>query len=151
MQSNEDLLNYIACREVVSVLDASRPIWIDGQNRKQESFEAFFMWLGVEKTTLIRFCIMDMWKPYLAALKMYRPTTAVLFDKFHVVAKIPWAMDTGRRNEYVRHNGNQRKYIKGQRFNLLDIRKSLKWKWFEPFLMVVLIVENHWDGIVSWC
>lgn len=122
---DEVKLGTIGWRVVVSDLDARRPIWIGGHNRKQESFEDFFTWLGVEKTKLIRLCVMDMWKPYLAALKKYCPTAAVVFDKFHVVVKMSEAMDTVRRNEYARLNGKQRKYIKGQRFNLLANRGSL--------------------------
>ncbi|MDP2815590.1 MAG: transposase, partial [Rectinemataceae bacterium] len=28
---------------------------------------------------------------------------------------------------------------------------GLKWKRLEPFQKVVRMVENHWEGIVSWC
>lgn len=96
---DEVKLGTMGWRVVVSALDAHRPIWIGGQNRKQESFEAFFTWLGEEKTKLIRLCVIDMWKPYRAAFKKYCPTAVVIFDKFHVVVKISEAMDTVRRNE----------------------------------------------------
>ena len=75
---DEVKLGTMGWRVVVSDLDTRRPIWIGGQNRKQESFEAFFSWLGEEKTKLIRLCVMDMWKPYLAALKKCCPTAAVV-------------------------------------------------------------------------
>lgn len=122
---DEVKLGTMGWRVVVSDLDARRPIWIGGQNRKQESFEAFFTWLGEDKSKLITLCVMDMWKPYLAALRKCCPSAAVVFDKFHVVAKLSEAMDTVRRNEYARLNGKQRKFIKGQRFNLLANRGSL--------------------------
>lgn len=122
---DEVKLGTMGWRVVVSDLDARRPIWIGGQNRKQESFEAFFTWLGEERTKLIRLCVMDMWKPYLAALKKRCPSAVVVFDKFHVVAKMSEAMDTVRRNEYARLNGKQRTFIKGQRFNLLANRGTL--------------------------
>lgn len=81
--------------------------------------------MGPEWTKLIRPCVMDMWKPYLAALKKCCPTAAVVFDKFHVAARMSEAMDTVRRNEYARLDGKQRKFIKGQRFNLLVNRGRL--------------------------
>lgn len=199
---DEVYLGGMGWRIVVSDLIARRPIWIGGHDRKQESFEAFFTWLGEEKCKLIKLCVMDMWKPYRAALKKFCPTADVVFDKFHVVAKMSEAMDEVRRNEYARLNGKQRKFIKGQRYNLLANRgnlsqtgrqeldqtfkanrrlytayllkedfdrlwsykspiwmlkfwtswkEGLKWKRLEPFQKVVLMVEAHWEGIISWC
>ena len=121
-------LGKMGYRVVVSDLDAGRPIWIGGTDRSQESFEAFFAWLGEEKTKQIRLGVMDMWKPYLAALKKFCPDADVVFDKFHVVAKMSEALDDVRRSEYARLNGEERKFIKGQRFNLLANRGNLSQK-----------------------
>ena len=120
-----DRLGRMGWRVVVSDLDAGRPIWIGGKDRSQENFEAFFLWLGEDKYKLITLCVMDMWRPYRAALRKFCPTADVVFDKFHVVAKMSEAMDAVRRSEYARLNGEQRKFIKGQRFNLLANRGSL--------------------------
>jgi len=121
-------LGKMGYRVVVSDLDAGRPIWLGGTDRSQESFEAFFAWLGEEKTKQIRLGVMDMWKPYLAALKKFCPDADVVFDKFHVVAKMSEALDDVRRSEYARLNGEERKFIKGQRFNLLANRGNLSQK-----------------------
>lgn len=118
-------LGKMGYRVVVSDLDAGRPIWIGGTDRSQESFEAFFTWLGEEKAKKIRLGVMDMWKPYLAALKKYCPDADVVFDKFHIVAKMSEALDEVRRSEHARLNGSERKFIKGQRFNLLANRGNL--------------------------
>lgn len=195
-------LGAMGYRIVVSDLDQRRPIWIGGHDRKQESLEAFFSLLGKEKCANITLGVMDMWKPYLAALKKHCPKADVVFDKFHVVAKVGEAMDTIRRNEYARLNGKERKFIKGQRYNLLANRSnlsktgkheldqtlkankrlytayvlieefdrlwsyksptwmtkfwtswknSLKWKRLEPLQKVARMVDDHWEGIVSWC
>jgi transposase len=64
-------------------------------------------------------------QPYLAELKKFCPGVDVVFDKFHVVAKIPEAMDEVRRSEYTRLNGKERKFIKRRQFNLLANRGSL--------------------------
>ena len=122
---DEIRLGKMGWRVVVSDLDAGRPIWIGGKDRSQESFEAFFLWLGEDKSKLIKLCVMDMWRPYRAALMKFCPTADLVFDKFHVVAKMSEAMDAVRRSEYARLNGEQRKFIKGQRFNLLANRGSL--------------------------
>jgi transposase len=122
---DELLLGKMGWRIVVSDLDACRPIWIGGKDRTQESFAGFFTWLGEEKCKKIRLGVMDMWKPYLKALKKACPTADVVFDKFHVVAQLSKAMDEVRRSEYSRLNGEKRKFIKGQRFNLLANRGNL--------------------------
>lgn len=195
-------LGAMGYRIVVSDLDQRRPIWIGGHDRKQASLETFFSFLGKEKCEKITLGVMDMWKPYWAALKSFCPNADVVFDKFHVVAKVGEAMDTIRRNEYARLNGKDRKFIKGQRYNLLANRgtltksgkqeldqtlkankrlytayvlkedfdrlwsyksstwmtkfwtswkNSLKWKRLEPFQKVARMVDEHWEGIVSWC
>lgn len=125
---DEIQLGKMGYRVVVSDLDAGLPIWVGGTDRSQESFEMFFAWLGEEKTKKIRLCVMDMWKPYLAALKKLCPDADVVFDKFHVVSKLSEAMDAVRRSEYARLNGKERKFIKGQRFNLLANRGNLSRK-----------------------
>jgi transposase len=122
---DEILLGKLGWRIVVSDLDERRPIWVGGQNRKQESLEPFFIGLGAEGCSKITVGVMDMWKPYLAALKKYCPQADVIFDKFHVVAQLSIAMDEVRRSEYARLNGKERKFIKGQRYNLLANRGSL--------------------------
>lgn len=122
---DEIRLGKMGWRIIVSDLDECRPIWIGGKDRKQESFEAFFTWLGADKCKMITLGVMDMWKPYLAALKKCCPTADVVFDKFHVVAQMSLAMDEVRRSEYARLNGKDRKFIKGQRFNLLANRGNL--------------------------
>ena len=122
---DEVRLGAMGWRIVVSDLDAGRPIWIGGKDRSQESCEAFFIWLGAEGCANITVGVMDMWKPYLAALKKYCPSADVVFDKFHVVAQLSVAMDEVRRSEYARVNGKERAFIKGQRYHLLANRGNL--------------------------
>jgi transposase len=118
-------LGSMGYRIIVSDLDQRRPIWIGGHDRKQTSLEEFFSFLGKEKCAHITLGVRDMWKPYLAALKKFCPKADVVFDKFHVIAQVSVAMDEVRRNEYARLNGKERKFIKGQRYNLLANRGNL--------------------------
>ena len=111
-------------------------------------------------------------------------------------------MDQIRRDEYKRVSGNERKYIKGQRYTLLSHRENLtldgkkalkkllsanrrlqvayllreefsqlwcykseawarkffenwrqklKWQRLESFEKFAEMIENHWEGIVSYC
>ncbi|HCM25997.1 MAG TPA: hypothetical protein DIC34_05525 [Treponema sp.] len=131
---------------VASGPDARRHIWNSGQNRKQESFEAFFTWFGDERTKRICLCVMNMWKPYLAAFKKCCPTAAVVFDKFHIAAKMSDAMDAVYRDEYARLNGKQRKFIKGQGFNLLANRRSLSRTGWEELAQTTKAIRRHFTA-----
>jgi len=91
---DEIYLGAMGYRIVVSDLDAGYPIWVGGENRKTESLELFFAWLGIAGCNKIQLAVMDMWNAYVAALKKHCPNADIVYDKFHVVAKIQEAMDT---------------------------------------------------------
>ena len=191
-------------RIVVSDLLRRRPIWFGGQDRSEASLDAFYAWLGPEKSRRIRLAVMDMWKAFRAAtLKAgHAPQAQIIFDKFHVLRHLHTALDTVRKQEYARLSGSDRRFIKGQKYNLLsrwenlhpkgraalklllrankrlhtayllkesfgqlwnhstpagamhffdDWRDALKWQRLRPFEDFARLVEDHWDGIVSYC
>jgi transposase len=119
---------------IVSDLEKGLPIWIGGKDRSEESMEEFYKWLKTEKSEQIRLAVMDMWKAFEKSAKKNIPQAAILYDKFHVIRHLQDALDRIRKNEYYRVNGDERKFIKGQKYNLLshkanltaDGRKSLK-------------------------
>ena len=108
-------------RIVVSDLIRGRPIWFGGIDRSEKSLDDFFAWFGPENCRKIRFAVMDMWKPFRAStLKNGNaPRAKIVYDKFHVLRHLGQAMDQVRRAEYARLEGKARRFIKGQRFNLL--------------------------------
>jgi transposase len=108
-------------RIVVSDLIRGRPIWFGGEDRSEKSLDAFFVWFGPENCRKIRIAVMDMWKPFRASTlrKGNAPRALIVYDKFHVLRHLGTAMDKVRRAEYARLQGTERRFIKGQRFNLL--------------------------------
>jgi transposase len=68
---------------------------------------------------------MDMWKPFRNATHEKAPQAAILFDKFHVMRHLGEALDKVRKNEYARLSGQQRRYIKGQKYTLLSRKENL--------------------------
>jgi len=82
-------------RIVVSDLERGRPIWFGGKDRSEASLDEFFAWLGPEKCRKIRVAVMDMWR----AFRKVR--------------------------EYARLSGKDRRFIKGQRYNLLSREENL--------------------------
>jgi transposase len=121
-------------RIVVSDLVRERPIWFGGEDRSEASMDGFFKWLGPKQSKRIRMAVMDMWKPFRLSVKKHVPKASILFDKFHVMRHLGEALDSVRKSEYARLSGKDRRFIKGQKYNLLsrwdnlglDGRRSLK-------------------------
>ena len=115
-------------RIVVSDLIRRRPIWFGGEDRSEASLVQFYDWLGEKKTRGIRLAVMDMWKPFRNATAARAPQTAILFDKFHILRHLADALDQVRKAEYSRLSGQNRSYIKGQKYTLLSRRENLTLK-----------------------
>ena len=112
-------------RIVVSDLIRGRAIWFGGEDRKDASMRQFYDWLGEKKARGIRLVVMDMWRPFYNVAKERVPQADILYDKFHVMKQLHEAMDKVRKSEYARLQGEQRRYIKGQKYVLLSHRENL--------------------------
>ena len=112
-------------RIVVSDLEQHRPIWFGGEDRSEESMNQFYDWLGPKKSKQIRLAVMDMWKAFEKSTTSKAPKAAILYDKFHVMRHLGEAIDAVRKSEYARLSGNERAFIKGQKYNLLSRKENL--------------------------
>jgi transposase len=114
-------------RIVVSDLERRRAIWFGGKDRSEESMDEFFKMLGPAKSKRIRLAVMDMWKPFRnSTLKPGNaPQASILFDKFHVLRHLSEALDKVRKSEYARLTGEDRRFIKGQKYALLAHPENL--------------------------
>ena len=112
-------------RIVVSDLVRHRPIWFGGVDRSEASLAAFYGWLGPQKSQRIRLAVMDMWKAFRKATQRHAPQASILFDKFHVLRHLGEALDTVRKREYARLSGQDRRFIKGQKYTLLSHKANL--------------------------
>jgi transposase len=109
-------------RIVVSDLLRRRPIWFGGSDRSEASLDAFFAWLGPEKSRKIRLAVMDMWKAFRNSTLRggNAPQARIVYDKFHVLRHLQDALDKVRKSEYGRLTGPGRRFIKGQKYALLS-------------------------------
>jgi len=114
-------------RIVVSDLVRGRPIWFGGKDRSETSLDEFFRWLGPTKCRKIRLAVMDMWRAFrTSTLKEGNaPQAVILYDKFHILKHPGEAMDQVRKREYARLSGEDRRFIKGQRYTLLSHWENL--------------------------
>ncbi len=111
-------------RVAVNDLDRMRPIRFGGKDRSEASLDEFFTWLGPKKRRRIQLAVMDMWKPFRNSTKRHAPQASIL-DKFHIMRHLGDALDTVRKREYARVSGNDRRFIKGQKYTLLSHRENL--------------------------
>lgn len=109
-------------RIVVSDLERRRPIWFGGTDRSEASLDQFYAWLGPAKSSRIRVAVMDMWKAFRNSTLQpdHAPQATIIYDKFHILRHLGEAMDRVRKQEYHRLTGEDRRYIKGQKFVLLS-------------------------------
>ena len=112
-------------RIVVSDLVRKRPIWFGGTDRSEASMAAFYDWLGSKKSRKIKLAVMDMWKLFRNVTKDKAQQAAILFDKFHIMRHLGEALDKVRKAEYARLSGKGRRFIKGQKYNLLSRHENL--------------------------
>jgi len=112
-------------RIVVSDLLRRRPIWFGGTDRSAASLALFFQELGLKKCRGIYLAVMDRWKPFRNATIEQVPQAAILFDKFQVIAHLGEALDQVRKSEYARLAGQDRQFIKGQKYTLLSNHANL--------------------------
>ena len=87
--------------------------------------DLFYRELGAKKSSRIRLAVMDMWKAFRNSAARNAPQASILFDKFHVMTHLGEALDEVRKSEYGRLKGQDRAYIKGQKYTLLSHRENL--------------------------
>lgn len=112
-------------RIVVSDLEKGRPVWFGGHDRSEESLDEFYRFIGEKQGKKIKLAVMDMWKAFEKSTRKNAPRAAILYDKFHVMRHLGEALDQVRKREYARLSGQDRKYIKGQKYILLSNRENL--------------------------
>lgn len=68
---------------------------------------------------------MDMWDPYIKAVKECCPGADIVFDQFHVVKAFGKVIDKVRNSEYRKANKQCKEVIKGSKYILLKNRENL--------------------------
>jgi transposase len=112
-------------RIIVHDLERRRPIWFGGEDRTIKSMDLFYEALGIEACEKIELGVMDMWRAFEQSFQAHCPNGKIAYDHFHVSKHLNAAIDEIRRAEYKRIDGDKRRFIKGQRYNLLTNRENL--------------------------
>lgn len=96
------------------------------EGKKKTSLESFFQKLSHRQINKITAVGIDRAGAYKAIVEEYAPKAQIVYDKFHIVANLNTAVDEVRRVEWRNANKDEKRFIKGQRFNLLRNAQNLK-------------------------
>jgi len=69
------------------------------ENREESSLRKFFLWLGPQRSSLIKFICSDMWQPYLNVIAERAQGALNILDRYHIAAKMNKALDEVRAKE----------------------------------------------------
>jgi len=96
---------------VTNVYDLNTQVLLwSGEGRGLQTLEAFFDFLGEERTAQLQGVCCDMWQPYIDILQTRAPQAVLVFDKFHIVQHLTQAVDQVRRDE-IRDKGAEHKAL----------------------------------------
>jgi transposase len=107
-------------RYLTIVLDykTGRVVWI-GKKRKARTLKMFFNLLSKGQKNKLEAIVMDMWDPYINAVKEKVPHVKIVFDLFHVVAQFSRVIDKVRNSEYRKASKEHKEVFKGAKYLLL--------------------------------
>jgi transposase len=109
------------------VLDylSGRVVWM-GEGRKQETLEGFFAGMSDEQRAGVQAVAMDMWDPFIAAVRARLPHAQVVFDLFHVVKSFGKVIDRVRIDQTRSACAEDKDVHKGSKYLLLRNKVNLK-------------------------
>lgn len=114
-------------RYLTVVLDylTGRVIWM-GKDRKSTTLTAFFDGMSENQKKKLEAIAMDMWDPYILAVKESVPHVKIVFDLFHVVSGFGRVIDKVRITEYCKAAKKDKEVFKGAKHLLLKNRKNIR-------------------------
>ena len=120
-----------------------------GQDRKQESLDAYFLGLTPEQRSGIEGIALDMWDPFIHSIEKYvpNPTEKMVFDPFHIVKHMNEAVNDVRKAEHRELKVDGKSPLSGTRFWWLYGRENLPERYREGF---AALQESHLRTGRAW-
>ncbi len=97
-----------------------------GKKRKAKTLKRFFNQLSISQRKKIDAVVMDMWDPFIKAVRDKLPNAKIVFDLFHVVANFNRVIDKVRNHEYRRASMADKAVFKGSKYLLLKDRRNVR-------------------------
>jgi transposase len=99
-----------------------------GKDRKAKTLKRFFNQMTTKQRKSIDAVAMDMWDPFINAVKKKIPQAKIVFDLFHVVSQFSKVIDKVRNREYRKASKENKSVFKGAKYLLLKNRKNVRLK-----------------------
>jgi len=99
-----------------------------GKDHKAKTLKRFFNKLTTKQRKSIEAVVMDMWKPFVKAVKKKLPNALIVFDLFHVVSQFNRIIDKIRNSEFRKASNENKAVFKGAKYLLLKNRKNIRLK-----------------------
>ncbi len=110
---------------VVLDYETGRVVWM-GKDRKSDTLKEFFNGMTDEQKQNLEAIAMDMWNPFIRAVKETVPHVKIVFDLFHVVSAFNKVIDRVRIDELKKASEEEQKVITGSKYILLKNPPNLK-------------------------
>lgn len=106
-----------------------------GDDRTEESLNAYYEGFTVEEREKVRVVAMDMWEGYINATKAAIPGAEekIVFDRFHVMRLMCEAVDKVRRQEHKELLARGEKWLKGTKYLWLQNQENMTADWRKEF------------------
>jgi transposase len=114
-------------RYMTVVLDylTGRVVWL-GKDRKAETLTRFFKGMSKTQKERLQAMVMDMWDPFISAVRQQVPHIKIVFDLFHVVSSFGKVIDKVRNDEYRKASKKDQAVFKGSKYLLLKNKENLR-------------------------
>lgn len=109
---------------VVLDFEAGKVVWM-GRGRKAETLKEFFGTLTAEQKAGIEAVAMDMWAPFVKAVRECAPRAKIVFDLFHLVQNFNKVIDKVRADECRKASEEDKGVFKGSKYLLLKNDENL--------------------------
>jgi transposase len=126
---------------VVMDYETGRVVWL-GEGRSEATLSGFFRGMSDEQREKIEAVAMDMWDPYIKAIRHWCSGAKIVFDLFHVVKEFNRAIDKVRNREYRQATREGKAVLKGSKYLLLKNRPNLR-DHERPRLRAVLALNHN--------
>jgi len=110
---------------VVLDYDSGRVVWM-GEGRQIDTLDAFFAAMPAEVREGLQAVAIDMWEPYIQAVRKWCPEADIVFDLFHVVKTFNKVIDEIRNEEFRRADRDGQRALAGGKYLLLKNWKHLR-------------------------
>lgn len=103
---------------VILDYDTGRVVWM-GLGHGVPTLDAFFREMPRNVREQIQAVVIDMWDPYIKAIRQWCPQADIVFDLFHVVRAFNRIIDDIRNQEYRKADRAGRQTLKGSKYLFL--------------------------------